>query len=221
MRLQLSGLWREYRGLALFIVLMLLFRSVVADWNSVPTGSMKPTILEGDRIWVNKMAYDLRLPFTHISLLRTGEPQRGDIVVFESQRADKRMVKRVIGLPGDLVGMRNNQLIINGEWLSYDDIHKAGDGNLIAQEQLPGTGHKVRFNSRETSQLSSFAPVTVPQGHYLVLGDNRDRSADSRVYGFVPRDEIVGRSRSVVLSLDYDDFYLPRGERFLLPLDGV
>lgn len=215
-------LWREYRTLLLFLGLMALFRSVIADWNTVPTGSMLPTIVEGDRIWVDKMAYDVRLPFTHISLWRTGEPQRGDIVVFDSERAEMRMVKRVIGLPGDVVAMVDNRLNLNGQWLDYEPGEQgrgAAQGQRL-REHLAGRPHPIRLYSDKPSRLSSFGPVTVPPGHYLVLGDNRDRSADSRVYGFIPRGEIVGRSRNVVMSLDYEDFYLPRGERFLIPLAG-
>jgi signal peptidase I len=197
-------------------MLMFMFRSVVADWNTVPTGSMKPTILEGDRILVNKMAYDLRLPFTRISLLKLDDPRRGDIVIFESDVADKRLVKRVIGLPGDLVAMNNNRLWINGEALTYSDQTDVAEGRQRV-EYLDGAKHQVRWLDRET-RLSSFPPVSVPENHYLVLGDNRDNSADSRVIGFVPRQEIVGRSRHLVLSLDYDNYYLPRSERFLVPL---
>lgn len=219
---KLQNMWRQNRGLLLFIGLMFVFRSVIADWNTVPTGSMKPTIIEGDRIWVDKMAYDLRVPFTHISLLRTGEPQRGDIVVFDSGRADKRMVKRVVGLPGDTVAMANNRLNINGQWLEYGvaDGIESTEGSMAFDEQLLERSHPIFVRTAEQTSLSSFGPVEVPQGHFMVLGDNRDRSADSRVYGFIPRGEIVGRSRSVVMSLDYDDYYLPRSERFLIPLAG-
>lgn len=222
MMINVNNLWQEYRSLLIFIVLMLLFRSVIADWNSVPTGSMKPTIVEGDRIWVNKLAYDLRLPFSHISLFEFGEPQRGDIVVFDSRLADKRLVKRVIGLPGDWVAMKNNRLNINGQWLDYSPAAglAPGDGSSAFFEQLAGRNHPIYLHTDEEDGLSSFDQVEVPAGHYLVLGDNRDRSADSRVYGFVPRHEIVGRSRSVVLSLDYDNYYLPRRKRFLTPLAG-
>ncbi|WP_281558518.1 signal peptidase I [Thalassomonas sp. RHCl1] len=197
----------------LFIALMLVFRSAVADWNSVPTGSMKPTIVEGDRILVNKMAYDLRLPFTNISLLKLADPQRGDVVIFDSQVSDIRLVKRVIGLPGDTVEMQDNALIINGEQLSYQALSlTASQADSI--EYLPGMKHQIRVR-QNGSTLSSFREVTVPQGHYLVLGDNRDNSTDSRVIGFVPRHEIVGRSKTVVMSFDYDNYYLPRGERYL------
>ncbi|MEW8316063.1 MAG: signal peptidase I [Candidatus Thiodiazotropha endolucinida] len=88
MRQRLLSLWNGNRSFIIFVVLLLTFRSVIADWNVVPTGSMKPTILEGDRILVNKMAYDLRLPFTHISLLKRGDPARGEIVIFDSEAAD-------------------------------------------------------------------------------------------------------------------------------------
>jgi signal peptidase I len=195
---------------------MVLFRSTVADWNTVPTGSMKPTILEGDRILVNKMAYDLHLPFTHVSLLKRGDPVRGDIVIFDSEVADKRLVKRVIGLPGDVVAMRDNHLWINGIKLGYSEGPTTiGTNDKI--ENLLGVEHRVKWMGDNT-MLSSFAAVRVPPDHYLVLGDNRNNSADSRVIGFVPRSEIIGRSRHLVLSLDYENYYLPRSDRILQPL---
>jgi signal peptidase I len=191
---------------------MFVFRSSLADWNTVPTGSMKPTILEGDRILVNKMAFDIRVPFTHVSLLKISDPARGDIVVFDSTREDMRMVKRIIGVPGDVVAMKKNVLYINGEQLAYHDISTSRQ-TVDKLEILAGKPHIVRVN-KHGSQLSSFSPVKVPAGHYLVMGDNRDNSSDSRVFGFVPRNEIVGRSKSVVMSLNYDNYYLPRGDRF-------
>jgi signal peptidase I len=214
---QIQRIVRENRGFLLLVVLMSLFRSVVADWNTVPTGSMKPTILEGDRILVDKLAYDLRLPFTHLPLVELGEPERGEIVIFDSQKAGKRLVKRVVGLPGDVVAMRDNRLYLNGEWLDYRAA-AAGAGHVDLQEELDGAGHALRWQG-EVSALSNFGPLTVPPDHFLVLGDNRDRSADSRVYGFVPRREIVGRSDTVVVSLDYDNYYLPRSGRLWQSLD--
>ena len=101
--------WRDNRGIILCLSLMFVFRSAVADWNDVPTGSMQPTIEIGDRILVNKMAYDVRLPFTTTSLIKRADPKRGDIVIFMSQVADNRLVKRVIGVPGDEIAMHNNQ----------------------------------------------------------------------------------------------------------------
>ena len=120
--------WREWRGFVLFIAIMLLFRSAIADWNQVPTGSMIPSILEGDRIVVDKLAYDLRVPFTFTRLARWADPQRSDVITFESPKDGKLLVKRVIGIPGDEVQLSNNHLIINGEIAAYE---------IVPTEQLP------------------------------------------------------------------------------------
>lgn len=205
--------FQENKSLLLFLTLMFIFRSAVADWNEVPTGSMKPTIMEGDRILVNKMAYDIRVPFTHISLHKIADPARGDIIVFDSKVAEKRLVKRVVGIPGDKVEMINNVLYINGDELDYSDISVTADF-VDRLENLLGVEHRVRL-SRYGAAVSSFNPIIVPEGSYLALGDNRDQSADSRSIGFIPRDEIVGRTRSVVLSFNYDNYYIPRSDRFL------
>jgi len=209
----LSKFWKTNKLFVLFILLMSVFRSAVADWYTVPTGSMKPTIKEGDRIIVNKMAYDLRLPFSQISLLNTGEPQRGEIVVFESKAANNRLIKRMIGLPGDVIAMKNEKLFINGKPVSYQ-ITQQNTQQLFATEQVDAINHIVRIDKSESDQLSSFGPITVPQGHYLVLGDNRRNSADSRVYGFVPRHELKGKATAIAFSLNYDNYYLPRDNRF-------
>lgn len=209
----MKKLWVEHRGFIVFFILMFCFRSAIADWSDVPTGSMKPTLVEGDRISINKMAYDLRIPFTHISLYRRAEPARGDIVVFDSKVAGKRLVKRVVGLPGDTIAMEDNRLLINGQAVTYQPLP---DGDQL--EFLPGKAHVLRTHS-PASSYANFASVTVPAEHYLMLGDNRDNSADSRMIGFVPRSEMVGRSRGVVLSLDYDNYFLPRAERFFKPLE--
>lgn len=208
--------WQQNRSLFLFISLMLIFRSAIADWNEVPTGSMKPTIIEGDRILVNKMAYDIRIPFTHISLFKVSDPARGDIVIFDSEVSDKRLVKRVIGEPGDIVALKQNKLTINGKAINYKTV-ASSSSSVDRIENLADSTHIVRTDKQQTLQ-SSFDSVLVPPGYYLVLGDNRDHSADSRMIGFVPRDEIVGRSDSVVVSLDYDNFYIPRKDRFLQKL---
>jgi signal peptidase I len=215
-----SGLlkaWREYRGFAVFVVLMVIFRSALADWNVVPTGSMKPTIIEGDRILVNKLAYDLKVPLTHISLYKFADPGRGDIVVFDSRAADTRLVKRVIGLPGDTVEMKANRLTINGIAARYSGVEYEADTTFAIESYL-SMSHRIELTRTEVSRVSTFGPITVPQDRYLVLGDNRDNSADSRFYGFIPRDEIVGNAKTVVLSLNYDDYYLPRADRFFRPL---
>ena len=212
----LRRLWRENRSLLLFVLLMAVFRSSLADWNDVPTGSMTPTILPGDRILVDKLAYDLRAPFVGTRLAHLGDPERGDVVVFDSTAADKRLVKRVIGLPGETVAMRDNRLVIDGRSIGYRALGGDGDAEL-RHEALPGAPHVVRVRS-PGGPRSSFAAVRVPEAHYLVLGDDRDGSADSRWFGFVPRGEIVGRTQRVVLSLDRDAGWMPRTDRWLRAL---
>ncbi len=209
---RIKEFWQNNRQFVVFIILMSVFRSAVADWYTVPTASMQPTIKEGDRIVVNKMAYDLRVPFTQTSLINLDDPKRGEIVVFESAEAQNRLIKRVIGLPGDKISMKDEVLFINGKALSYKISEETGS-QLIADESLFDIKHKVRIDKNESNELSNFNTVTVPEDHYLVLGDNRRNSADSRVYGFVPRHELKGKALAVAFSLDYDNYYIPRDNR--------
>jgi len=212
---------REWAGLLLFIVLMVLFRSSVADWYVVPTGSMKPNILEGDRVFVNKMAYDLRMPFTHVSLQALRQPKRGEIIVLDSPAEPKRLIKRVIGIPGDVVALRNNRLYVNGHFAAYrpqpvqpdPEVWSDEPGKLVIKEQTPQKTYPIAIASL-SSIGGNFGPVQVPAGQYFVMGDNRDNSGDSRYFGFVPRDHILGRASHVVLSLNYDNYYLPRSGRY-------
>jgi signal peptidase I len=202
------------------ILLVTSFRSAIADWNIVPSGSMNPTIVEGDRIFVNKLAFGLRVPFTSLELAHWAEPQRGDVIVFYSPQDGIRMVKRVVGLPGETVAMVNNLIYINGKPANLS-LTPAGvvGGQIFAAETLAGAAatHPIIVTPALPARRD-FAPVTVPADHYFVLGDNRDNSGDSRYFGFVPRANITGRSSRVLYSLDADDYYLPRWDRTLEPL---
>ena len=213
---RLIRFWKSNKAFLVFLTLMFVFRSSFADWNAVPTGSMQPTIVEGDRILVNKLAYDVRLPFMGVPLFKLADPRRGDIVIFDSSVSKIRLVKRVVGVPGDVVELKNNQLYINSLPLAYKDI-SVSDVSVDKVEDLLGIKHMVRIN-QDGSSYSSFPAITVPENNYLVLGDNRDNSSDSRAIGFVPRSEIVGRTRSVVMSLNYENYFLPRSERFFKTL---
>ena len=213
-----NTLWREWlQPVALIAAVMLPFRSAIADWNVVPTGSMNPTIVEGDRIFINKLAYDLKIPFTTAHLAQWADPQRGDIVVFYAPDDGLRLVKRVIGLPGDVLELRDERLYINGVALSYAPLVGNNAATVYARELLGEHPHAVQIQP-ELRAMRSFGPVTVPPGSYFMMGDNRDNSRDSRYFGFVPRDQIVGRALAVVASFDPDRFYLPRTERFLKSL---
>jgi len=217
---KLISLVVDNRGFLTFMLCMFMFRSAIADWNVVPTGSMQPTIEIGDRIVVDKAAYDLRLPFTHISLVHRADPQRGDIVVLDSSAAGERLVKRVIGVPGDQIALVQNHLYVNGKAADYRPIAISGirddreDPALYAIEDTGNLHHAVRWSIAAEGHTRDFGPVTVPANQYLLLGDNRDNSADSRYFGFFPRNEITGRATRVALSLDPGNHYLPRSDRW-------
>ncbi len=224
MRNKINQFLKKHKGFILFVFLIAIFRGGVADWHPVPTGSMKPTILEGDVIIVDKLAYDLQIPFTDISLWHLNQPKRGDIVVFTSKAAHKRLIKRMIGLPGDEIIIRNNQLFVNGIAANYKAI--GGTEIIPLREEDRETGiyviesigndfkHIMQVKPTLPNRLKNFGPVKVPDGQYFVMGDNRDNSADSRVYGFVPRNEIRGKAIKILLSIDLNDHYQPRSERF-------
>ena len=221
------GQWRQWRATVFLVVFVILpVKSSLADFNWVPTGSMNPTILEGDLVFVNKVAYDLRIPFTLHRLAAWSAPQRGDIVICFAPDDGTRLVKRVVGLPGDEISMVNNQLIINGQPAAQTpvdpDLHKDLNSQMrafstVAMEQLGQVTHQVMAIPGRPA-MRGFGPVEVPAGHYFVMGDNRDNSKDSRFFGFVSHRSIVGRAIGIVGSLDITDRFQPRLDRFLSPL---
>jgi signal peptidase I len=222
-----SPLWREYRGAVLFLLLMVGFRSAWADWMTVPTGSMNPTILEGDRILVDKHVFGLRIPFTLTRITPGVDPARGDIVVFDSPADGKTLVKRVAAIPGDTLKIDGETLVVNGQPASYrlgDLSHlkqllnaTAAERPMVLTEEGPGVEHEILLLPARVSR-GVFGPITVPSGMYFMLGDNRDNSADSRYIGFVPRRNIIGRATRVVVSLNPEHYFVPRGNRFFAPL---
>jgi signal peptidase I len=229
-RERLLAWWKkEIRPLLILTLVVFSIRSSLADWNDVPTGSMKPTIVEGDRVFVNKLAYDLKVPFTTWHLAQWDNPHRGDVVVFYSPHDGKRLVKRVIGLPGDSLELRNNVLLLNGHATEYQPLDSAlfhdlavtdQASHLFATEQLPGRAHAVAAFPAVQARRD-FGPIVVSQNQYFMMGDNRDDSFDSRYYGAVERNRILGRATRIVLSLDHKNLWLPRWDRTLSPLDGI
>jgi len=223
---RLAKIWRDWRGFFVFVAIMLLFRSAIADWNQVPSGSMKPSILVGDRVVVDKLAYDLRVPFTLLRIAHFNEPARGDVVTFPSPADERLFIKRVIGLPGDVIELRDNQLIVNGEPARYTELTPTEvtalnvenkDDYRFYWESVGAMRHMVML-ARQPRPGRSFPARRVPNGHYFVLGDNRDDSGDSRVIGWVSRERILGRAMGVAFSLDYDNHYAPRLDRFFASL---
>lgn len=220
--------WRDYRGALTFMILMLGFRSAWADWVYVPTGSMNPTIIEGDRLLVDKHVYGLRIPFTLIRMTRGEDPQRGDIVTFDSPADGELLVKRVIGVPGDVIAMSDERLTVNGIPDQYMPAGRRDTRSLLlaTQAERPQAWGETAGQCMHGILLlpdrpapATFGPVVVPPGMYFMLGDNRDNSADSRYIGFVPRRNIVGHATEVVMSFNPDRYHLPRTRRALIPLN--
>lgn len=218
-------IWRENKGFMLFLGLMFFFRSAVADWSDVPSSSMNPTLLAGDRVAVNKLAYSLRVPFTLQEIVRWSSPRAGDVITFDSPVDGINLIKRVVAVGGDVVAIRDNQLVINGRAVPRTLFQTQRElptesGRLQAEvwhEKLNGTTIEVaRLPAVNT--LRDFGPVTVPQGKLLVLGDSRDNSKDSRYIGFIDVHRVTGRAVRVVFSLDPEQYHLPRGDRWWLPL---
>lgn len=210
----------------LAVVVILPLRSAVADWNDVPSASMWPTILEGDRIFVDKLAYGLRLPFTKTWLNEGDAPERGDIITFASPKDGTRLVKRIVGIPGDRISMSGNHLQVNGEPVEYEPLDETegeplGNGEpvrmVVALEGLPGRSHEVAFTEGIFSR-NAFDEIVVPEGEYFFLGDNRDQSFDSRYMGLVQREHIYGRVTHVALSVDPERNYFPRFDRWFTPV---
>jgi len=211
----------EIRVFLAMLLVVSSLRSALADWNDVPTGSMKPTIEEGDRVVVNKLAYDLKIPFTTFELLKWGDPQRGDIVVLFSPADGTRLVKRVVGVPGDRIEMRDNTLFVNGRAAQWREIGLQDDSeqgsSVLVEENLAGVNHEVMFTP-QIPAVRSFGPLTVPPGRYFVMGDNRDNSNDSRFIGLIDRRRIVGKATAVAFSFDRAHHFAPRFNRFFKPI---
>lgn len=213
---------RRNRGFLLFLLGFGLFRTAVADWNPIPSGSMRPTLLEGDVVLVNRVAYDLKVPLTDISVVHLGEPRRGDVVTFSSPTDGTRLIKRIVGLPGDTIQMRDEVLSVNGRPLRYsgeqvvaNDIESGTVTEAVrVTESLGPRPHQVQFLP-DVDARRNFGPLVVPPGEYFVLGDNRDNSADSRYIGFVPRKLLIGRAHHVLVSADILGSWMPRLGRFV------
>ncbi len=195
-------------------------RSSIADWNDVPTGAMTPSILPGDRIYIDMDAYDLRFPHTDWRLAHRGDPRRGDVAILRSPENGKRLVKRIVGLPGDVIELRGQHLYRNGEPAVYRELEgieypDADRPMALYVETVDGREHPIAISGRGPHPPG---PFHVPEGAYFVLGDHRDNSRDSRYFGPVDRTAIIGRATAVALSFDRERGYKPRWGRFFSAL---
>lgn len=222
---------REYtEALVIALLLALILRSFVIEAFKVPSGSMLPSILIGDYLFVNKFAYGLRLPLSKKWLAPFDEPKRGEVIVFRYPKDEsKDYIKRVVGLPGDHIAMTGKQLTINGKKAHLSETTvKVDNGTLTITpikssnmqtdykvtafpnwqsfeyyvEQLGEVSHLVQYDA---IRLPQELHITVPTGNLFVMGDNRDHSSDSRVWGFVPLENLKGHAMFTWLSLDYEN----------------
>jgi signal peptidase I len=225
MKIPVTVWLRENRGFLLFLVGFLFFRTAIADWNPVPSGSMRPTILEGDVVFVERVAYDWKLPLTDLSLRRVGEPMRGDVVTFSSPRDGTRLIKRIVAVPGDIVELRGDRLILNGQPADYAPVEEVAEAlapgvavrGVRELEQWGGQRRVVQFLP-EVQARRNFGPLAVPADQFFMMGDNRDNSEDSRFIGLVPRRLIIGQAHRVIVSADITGHWAPRWDRFAAPL---
>jgi signal peptidase I len=220
--------WWASFGADLFVVIALMFtcRVALADWPRVPSGSMEPTLRVGDYLLVNHLAYGPRLPFTNTAI-ETGRPQRGDVVVFRYPRdVSQFYVKRLVGMPGDVVRFRDGLVSINGEPAHSERLDDPADeppedrGQWLVRETTQQHERTVKLNPFLQGRMGlnlaepmlarqcrvegpSAWECTVPEGHYMMLGDNRDNSEDSRVWGFLPHDQVYGKAVRVLLNLSH------------------
>ncbi|HSG47982.1 MAG TPA: signal peptidase I [Longimicrobiales bacterium] len=196
--------WEWSRSILIALVLFLAIRSMGLEAFKIPTGSMEGTLLVGDFLLVNKAAYGARIPGTDIRLPALAEPERGDVVVFNPpHEPDRNYVKRVVGIPGDTLQMRDKVLLVNGvtreeRYARYIDVR----GDAVHPDMEWQASHLVASPGRYVPSRDTWGPIVVPEGRYFVLGDNRDNSEDSRYWGFVERERIRGRPWIVYYSAE-------------------
>lgn len=193
------------------VLIVLVLRSFIAEPFRIPSGSMMPTLLVGDFILVNKFTYGIRLPVVNTKIIGINEPKRGDIVVFRFPKDPTvDYIKRVVGVPGDEVVYQDKRLYINGEPVPQVDLGEyqgVGQGKDMTgaehlTEDLLGVKHDILVRP---GALSAEGAYSVPKGHYLMMGDNRDNSNDGRYWGFVPEQNLVGKAFFIWMNWDWQN----------------
>ncbi len=198
------------------LLIVLIVRSFIVEPFRIPSGSMHPTLLEGDFIIVNKYEYGLRVPFTNKIFYKIGEPKRGDVFIFRHTRERGEntgesidMIKRVIGVPGDHIQYKNNTVYINGNPANQAFIKSTEDKDgarewpaKLYSETIDDIKHDIYVYSVHLSRRYKYDDIIVPKGSYFAMGDNRDNSDDSRYWGFVSEDDILGKAFGVWMSWD-------------------
>ena len=206
-------------SIELFPVLLLvfIFRGFIFEPFRVPSNSMMPTLLTGDFIVVNKFDYGFRLPITNTKLVEFSKPNRGDVIVFRYPNYEKNpgysgvdFIKRIVAIPGDLISYSDDQLVINDKAIETKNIGpyigvdsgKSMNNYKLAQEFISALPHEILINPNRRSK--GIPEITIPEGHYFVMGDNRSHSSDSRFWGFVPEEYIIGRAIGIWMHWDWN-----------------
>ena len=186
----------EFMGsMAPVLGLVLVLRSFVVEPFQIPSSSMVPTLKVGDFILVNKWTYGIRLPVIRNKIIELNSPERGDVMVFFPPHEERYFIKRVVGLPGDEIHVLNGVLYINGDKMTQKVLldEEPAPRSVVMTEDLTGVEHAMQKRLLPTRLSQNFTAV-VPEGHYFMMGDNRDNSSDSRVWGPVPEERIVGKA---------------------------
>jgi signal peptidase I len=203
----------EYaRSLFPVLLIVLVFRSFLFEPFKIPSGSMIPTLLVGDFIVVNKFSYGIRLPVLNKKIVDIALPERGDVVVFRYPLdPGVNFIKRAVGLPGDTITYRDKQLFVNGEKVEATAAGRFQSGDVkcsipaadasLYDEKLGSVSHNILLHDRSRGRNGQWV---VPEGHYFMMGDNRDRSNDSREWGFVPEENLLGRAVGIWLNFDFE-----------------
>lgn len=192
---QEEGVVEFFGSLAPVLLLVLLLRSFLVEPFQIPSRSMVPTLKVGDFILVSKWNYGIRLPVLRTKLFDVGQPQRGDVIVFFPPHEDRYFIKRLVGLPGDKVQVLNGVVFINEKMVPQSATEMQSDAprSVIMSETIDDVEHYIQRRIPPTRISQNYSAV-VPEGHYFMMGDSRDNSSDSRVWGPVPEDRIVGRA---------------------------
>ncbi len=192
------------------LIFVLVIRSFIFEPFRIPSGSMKPTLIIGDFIFVKKFSYGLRLPVTETKVIETGEPELGDVVVFRLPSDPKiHYIKRVVGLPGDRVVYERQRLTINGVRMDLAPNGEYFESAPIYLEDLGGRVHEILIHDPGRSKKDGV--YVVPDGQYLMMGDNRDKSRDSRYIGMIPEKYLVGEA--VRVWMHFIPWSLPEWDR--------
>ena len=204
---------KRNRSILAFTICLFAFRWSLADQYHIPTGSMEPTIHVGDRIVVNKAAYQFRLPFTTVPIATFSEPSRGDVVVFDNPVNEVCMVKRIVGLPGDTIAIKNGFIAINGAPLpgTIEGMERLGENQdeyeVYYRERVGDSEVKIKRLPHRLNRAEFH--LTIPAGHYFAMGDNRDNSADSRSWGLIRKQDLKGKAIGIFFNVSWASTLVP------------